>query len=142
MRTLEEASGQWQGRWYQPDDFRRGGASTGDERAVIRFSAGVLEGRGQDQDGEFTFRGHYEANKVRFVKAYRDPDWYVAGRLVYEGVWNGTFIGGVWVDTASRANRGPFELWPVDENEGLSLTALYEAERTAEITTTTRGVLS
>lgn len=106
MRSLEECSGPWTGRWTQ-------GCNVGVETVSITLQHGKIAGEGSDRDGEFRFDGTYGAcSAVVLTKTYTHAVRLVPISMTYVGVWNGLFIAGTWSDDHSQTNSGDFELWP------------------------------
>lgn len=111
-RELASLSGPWTGYWVQMP--ARGGMSL-----TLRFQEGKIEGEGRDQIGPFKMTGGYSAqDQVQLTKRYRT-------HLVrYEGRWDGASIAGQWtIKKFGYVDRGEFEIWPLKDNESMTIRA-------------------
>jgi len=95
------------------------------------IAAGRISGHGNDCDGAFSYTGVYgDDNSVTLTKIYTAPIIYVPASMTYRGVWNGHYVAGIWHDDRDPSNRGPFELWPKDEE--MEIEAIVEVAEVAE----------
>ncbi len=129
MQDLSELSGAWHG-WSIQDGVRI------TESLHLKIGAGGIDGTGCDKDGDFTVQGSYDTNRntVRLTRRYTwttDPSQSGVGiPYEYHGTWDGSVVSGRWNPRTAPWYGGPFEMWPVKEDE-YSLEALEVEEAVA-----------
>ena len=117
MRDIRDCSGSWKGTWVQ-----RAVRGTMHQFRLV-FAGNAITGGGQDRSGAFKMHGEVAGDAVRITKRY----WHT--KVVYEGVWNGSFVAGASIiGPAWIGERGTFEMWPEDEEETFE-TATEDAQK-------------
>jgi hypothetical protein len=90
------------------------------------FSGNSISGSGSDVDGSFTIDGDYFPDERRVMLDKRYPEL----TSHYDGRWDGSLVAGHWSFSVLyvteeghflESDRGPFELWPLEHGEELSL---------------------
>ena len=122
MRSLEQTPPEWRGLY---DDY----SGQGHEKIRFTFADGSARGEGFDKDGEFVYWGTYGVDgSVLLTKVYNLAYAPVPKSMTYRGTWNGSWIGGIWNDDWYPDNRGPFEMWPIDEEMAIEQLTAEEPE--------------
>ena len=126
MRELsEELSGAWSG-WSIQDGIR----ITESIELVIR--GGLLSGVGHDKDGDFEIAGSYQvrSHRVTLTRRYvhtTEPSQEGVGiPYDYEGLWDGTLVAGLWHPRSHPSYGGPFEMWPLHDEDSFSLSVFEQ----------------
>lgn len=117
MKDFNSLSGPWQG-WSIQDGIRI------TESISLEIRNGNISGSGSDMDGEFELTGGYTErnNRVMLTRRYTrttEPSQEGVGiPYDYDGLWDGTFVSGMWHPRAVPSYGGPFEMWPADGTDG------------------------
>jgi hypothetical protein len=89
----------------------------------LEFSAGSVNGDGNDDIGRFLIRGKYDSanRECHWTKTYPGShDVYYRGFREGKGIW------GTW--EIAIFYHGGFHIWPKGEHEGETTTEQFEAE--------------
>lgn len=120
MKDFNSLSGPWAG-WSIQDGIRI------TESIRLTITQGRIVGTGTDKDGEFELMGAYidRGQKVLITRSYTwtaEPSQEGVGiAYEYAGVWDGSFVSGLWHPRRNPYYGGPFEMWPADATEELRI---------------------
>jgi len=105
------------------------------EAIRLTITQGRIVGTGTDKDGEFELTGAYieRGQKVLITRCYTwttEPSQEGVG-IAYEyvGTWDGNFVSGLWHPRRNPyEDGGPFEMWPADSKDELTIKLEKEEE--------------
>lgn len=123
VKDLSRLSGPWTGLSIQ-------GRRRCHESLQLTIRPGRIHGTGTDVDGTFSVEGEFDgAGHVRLTRRYvvsNLHEEHVDVPFDYEGTWDGAMIFGLWCERDSPLNCGPFEMWPMREEDRRELAIELE----------------